>query len=186
MPVVKHGVPVIRSRHLSNPGAPLILFAQKMPMVGLELCAAFIERDGMAEVAHGSIGGREWEGMRDQPNSTNRIPTAPRVSRLARRTYRERIPDADEFDLDVGRESFLEHGALFPASIVILNEHLVRERNLLVVARREKAHLGFGQITCNPIAIVGEGVHALWIMPASARAMYAPRENPNMHILSSA
>ena len=110
-------------------------------MVGLELCAVFVERDSMAEVAHGSIGGRKWERMWDQPNRTNRIPM-PRVSYLAcvpRVT--ERIPDADEFDLDVSRESFLERGALSPANIVIATEHLIRERNLLVVARREKAHL---------------------------------------------
>ena len=54
---------------------------------------------------------------------------------------RKRIPDADEFDFDVSRESFLERGTLFPANIVIATEHLVRERNLLVVARGEKAHL---------------------------------------------
>ena len=63
----------------------------------------------------------------------------------------EGIPDADEFDFDVGRECFLERVALSPANIVIATEHLVRERNLLVVARREKTHLRLGQIavTCN-------------------------------------
>jgi len=100
------------------------------------------------------------------------------------RVETERIPDADEFDLDVGRESFLEHGALSPANIVIATEHLVRERNLLVVACREKAHLRLvrshaTQLRCGK-------AHAFWIMPASARAVYAPRENPNMQILSSA
>lgn len=79
--------------------------------------------------------------MRDQSNRANRIPT-PCVSCLVYVScVRERIPDADEFDLDVGRESFLKRGALFPANHVIATEHLVRERNLLVVARGEKAHL---------------------------------------------
>jgi len=141
MPIMKEGVPMIRSRHLSNPGTFLIIFIQKMPMVGLELCAVFVERDSMAEVAHGSIGGREWERFRDQPNRANRIPM-PRVSYLVYvPRVTERIPDADKFDLDVSRESFLERGALLPANRVIATEHLVRERNLLVVARGEKAHL---------------------------------------------
>ena len=141
MPIVKDGVPVIRPRHFSKPGTLLITFIQKMPMVGLELCAVFVERDSMAKVAHGSIGGCKWERMWDQSNRANRIPT-PRVSYLVYVSReRKRIPDADEFDLDVGRESFLERGALFPASQVIATEHLVRERNLLVVARGEKAHL---------------------------------------------
>ena len=141
MPIVKDGVPMIRPRHLSKPGTLLIIVIQKMPMVGLELCAVFVERDSMAKVAHGSIGGYKWESMWDQSNRANRIPT-PRVSCLVYVSrVIERIPDADEFDLDVDRESFLESGALFPANQVIATEHLVCERNLLVVARREQAHL---------------------------------------------
>jgi hypothetical protein len=53
----------------------------------------------------------------------------------------EGIPHADKFNLDIDREGFLEYGALFPASIIVLTEHLIREGDLLVVARGEKAHL---------------------------------------------
>ena len=141
MPIVKEGVPMVRSWHLSKLGTLLIFFIQKMPMVSLELCAVFVERDSMAEVAHGSIGGRKWERMWDQPNRANRIPMSSVSCLVYVSRVTERIPDADEFDLNVSRESFLERGALLPANIVVATEHLVRERNLLVVARGEKAHL---------------------------------------------
>jgi hypothetical protein len=61
MPIVEDGVPMIRSRHLSKPGTLLIMFIQKMPMIGLELCAVFVERYSMAEVAHSSIRGSKWK-----------------------------------------------------------------------------------------------------------------------------
>lgn len=51
------------------------------------------------------------------------------------------IPNANEFDVDVDREGFLEGRALLPPSFVRLGEHLVGEGNLLVVACREKANL---------------------------------------------
>lgn len=53
----------------------------------------------------------------------------------------ERIPHADEFDLNIDREGFLERGALSPTLRIVATEHLIRERYLLVVTRREKAHL---------------------------------------------
>ena len=63
------------------------------------------------------------------------------VAGYSSRVETERVPDADEFYLDICRESFLEGVALIPPLIVVTTEHLIREGNLLVVARREKAHL---------------------------------------------
>jgi len=65
----------------------------------------------------------------------------PLVAGYTSRIETERVPHADEFYLDICRESFLEGGALFPPNIVVTTEHLIREGNLLVVACGEKAHL---------------------------------------------
>ena len=51
------------------------------------------------------------------------------------------IPHANKFYLDIHRESLLKRVALFPSNFIIATEHLVREGNLLVVPRGEKAHL---------------------------------------------
>ena len=44
-------------------------------MVSFELGTALVERDGMAEVANSSIGVYGWEGVWNQTNGANRIPT---------------------------------------------------------------------------------------------------------------
>jgi hypothetical protein len=97
---------------------------------------------------------------------------------------KQSIPHADKFYLNIDREGFLEDGALSPTLFVVLTEHLIREGNLLVVACREKAHLRLTYYI-QPECQVDE-VQTFWTMPASARAVYAPREKPNMQILSSA
>lgn len=51
------------------------------------------------------------------------------------------IPHADKFYFNIDREGFLECVALVPPSFILASEHLVCEGNLLVVPRREQAHL---------------------------------------------
>lgn len=72
---------------------------------------------------------------------SKQYPYATRQLPRTRVTRNTRIPHADKFDLNVDREGFLEHGALSPTLVIVTTEHLIREGNLLVVARREKAHL---------------------------------------------
>jgi len=79
--------------------------------------------------------------MWNQPDRANSIPT-PSVSYRVHVSHETgRLPYAYKFDLNIDREGFLEHGALSPTLLIVTTEHLIREGNLLVVARREKAHL---------------------------------------------
>ena len=112
-------------------------------MVGLEFSAVFIERDSMTEVADGSIGGRKWQGMRHYPDRTNCIPT-PNIRcqvHVLRPDWKRSTPDADKFYLNIHRESLLKCVALIPPFWIFASEHLVCEGYLLVVPRREQAHL---------------------------------------------
>jgi hypothetical protein len=112
-------------------------------MVGLEFSTVFIERDSMTEVADRSIGGCKWQGMRHYPDRANRIPT-PSIkyqAHVLRPGWERSIPYADKFYLNIHREGLLKCVALIPPSRVLASEHLVCEGNLLVVPRREQAHL---------------------------------------------
>jgi hypothetical protein len=51
------------------------------------------------------------------------------------------IPYANEFNINVDRESALERVGLLPPDIVCTGVHLVRKRNLLEIACREEADL---------------------------------------------
>lgn len=53
-------------------------------------------------------------------------------------TTSKNAPHAQEFNLDVYGECFLELGGLLPANVVMSGIHLVCERYLLEVASREK------------------------------------------------
>jgi len=112
-------------------------------MVGLELSAAFIERESMAEVADRSIGGCKLQGMRYYPDRANRFPTPSIKSQahVLRSGWKRSIPYADKIYFNIHRESLLECVALIPPSVVVATVHLVCEGNLLVVPRREQAHL---------------------------------------------
>jgi hypothetical protein len=55
--------------------------------------------------------------------------------------WKRSIPYADKIDLNIHRESLLKCVALIPPFFVLGSEHLVCEGNLLVVPRREQAHL---------------------------------------------
>lgn len=114
-----------------------------MIVVGLESSAVFIERDSMTEEADRSIGGCKWQGMRHYPDRANRIPT-PSIrcqAYVLRPGWKRSIPYADKFYLNIHREGLLECVTLIPPSCVLASEHLVCEGNLLVVPRREQAHL---------------------------------------------
>jgi len=51
------------------------------------------------------------------------------------------IPNPEQLDIDVDRESLFEHGTLLPTQLVFARVHLVRERYLLVIAFWQKANL---------------------------------------------
>ena len=91
-------------------------------------------------------------------------------------------PNTEELDVDVDGESLLESRTLLPPKRVILGIHLVGERNLLPVVGREESDLGGG----GEVTLTGEKGRpsTLASIPARARAVYAPLENPKMQILS--
>jgi hypothetical protein len=50
------------------------------------------------------------------------------------------LPDANKLNINVGAKASLERRRLPPSDIIRLSVHLVRKRDLLLVAGREKAH----------------------------------------------
>ena len=65
------------------------------------------------------------------------------------------VPDADEVDVDVDGERLLERGRLLPPELVVPREHLVRERNLLMVARGQESNL------VHSISVLIQTLHAV-------------------------
>ena len=71
---------------------------------------------------------------------------------------------------------------MLPTKRVILGIHLVGERNLFSVVRREEPDLG--EVVRGALADEMGGPSTLASIPARARAVYAPLEKPKMQILS--
>jgi hypothetical protein len=76
---------------------------------------------------------------------------------------------------------------LFPSKRIVLGIHLVREWDLFLVVGRKESDL---RETVRGASVRGASVKdarksfTLASIPASARAVYAPLENPNIQILS--
>jgi hypothetical protein len=77
-------------------------------------------------------------------NRLGMIPTELTVSLFTKMKSRSwlaltsiaNLPNSDKFDVDVNGKSLLECSALRPTLIIIAAVHMVRKRNLLMVAAR--------------------------------------------------
>ena len=76
------------------------------------------------------------------------------------------LPDANEVDVDIYRERFLEQRTLLPASPVHTGVHLVRKRDLLAVARGQEPNL---------VQHPGEGPRGVRAPRESEQADFVPR-----------
>jgi len=94
-----------------KPSTLLIIFIQKMPMVGLELCAVFVERDSMAEGANGSIAGGGRNGRECGTNLTEQRVHRARVDGLVMK-----LKPRDLAEKEPSPSGRLEHILLEPAA----------------------------------------------------------------------
>lgn len=100
---------------------------------------------------------------------------------MIRKTGTKQVPDTKKLHSDIHRKGFFELLALLPSIFVVARVHLISEGNLLAIPRWKQANLGGVRATSKLVLYV---LLTLCIMPANARAVYAPREKPKIHILS--
>lgn len=91
------------------------------------------------------------------------------------------LPDAKKLHSDIHRKGLFEPLALLPSIFVVACVHSISEGNLLAIPCWKQADLDDVRAKTE---LRLSGLLTLCIIPANARAVYAPREKPKMHILS--
>lgn len=103
-----------------------------------ELDTMLVESQGMAEMNDGVVRAREWQVFWNQTDRLHGVPTqSMRGGQIIDGT--NDVPHAKELNLHVNRKGSFELHAQFKTLVIIPRVHGIRERQLFVVAWREKA-----------------------------------------------
>jgi hypothetical protein len=163
----------------------MVLGAPKVKIVGLESGTVFIKGDSMTESADSSIGGRERESARGHSDRANCIPATLVSFPILSLLCEERAYHTPTNSISTSiANAFL--------NALLWSQPTLSSRLNILYAKGTCWWFPAGsRPTYNRASYIREGIsrqwrQTLWIMPARARAVYAPRENPKRHILSSA
>ena len=99
-----------------------------------KLDTAFIQRERMPQVADTVVFGHERKILRDRADGRHGIPTTKSARLLVRILQVKNSPDPQKLDVNRPAESTLEGFAYLKAFNVRALVHVVRERNLLIIA----------------------------------------------------
>lgn len=98
----------------------------------------------MPKVPNVVVGFRERQSVRNHADGIDRVPNTFQgkfTVRVSLEVRTSNLPNTHKFNIDVDRKGLFEGRTLTPSKVVVLGVHLVRERDLLMVAPREQADL---------------------------------------------
>ena len=160
------GADGLRGGHLAGLDAKLgLLVGRTVVKVRLELGAALVERDAVAEISDRGVGRDEGEAMRDEANRAHRVPAGASISNEG--AYNDLTYHTPTNSMS----TFMENAFL----------------NAMLCCQPVSSHwvyILYANGTCWWLP-AGKSP-TLWSIPARDRAVYEPREKPKRHILSPA
>jgi hypothetical protein len=138
-----------------------------VPEVGVEFRAVLVEREGVPEGLDGRVGSREGETAGDEPDGDNGIPVYDE-SKSKRKIQQAKV----RYQTPTNSISTSMLNAFLNKLLCDHPTSSARENILYAKGTCWWLHAGRSPTLC--------------IIPASARAVYAPRENPNIQMRSPA
>ena len=154
----------------------------RVPMIDLVSSAALVERHCVTEITDGRVGIRERERVRYHADGADSIPAERVVFKTFDGKELRRYHAPRKSTLTSTEKAFLK---------CLLCCHPNSSSRVYILYANGTCWWfpGGSRPTCEVVERSWSSyVHGqtLWIMPAKARAVYAPREKPKMHILSIA
>lgn len=102
-----------------------------------DIHSTFIQCHSMSEEPNVVVDFRERQSARNYADGTDRVPDVFRAGQWYTSLLRASdLPNTHKFNIDVNRKGFLEGCTLLPPKVIVLGVHLVRKRDLLIVAPR--------------------------------------------------
>ena len=112
------------------------------------------------------------------------LATASLLSHVRKHRACSDLPNTHEFNRNILHKGLFESGCQVKPCLIRPLEELVHERNLFMIVFGKESNLRGISIRFDACQCVNAFACTLNSMSPSAQAVYTPRENPNMQILS--